>query len=208
MLQSVKNGRYLLLSIFIHALLFLQLAPIKGCSGGDGESRQKSSQNGAKDAGKDEKQHDKKSGDTMEIMPKVIEVSMVERPVTEKGSQPKPKKTARPKSKTGYWGIGVYQSGIFDSEMVTFHGSVYFGFKILSAVPGNPAALAGLQAGDVIFLVDNMAMTVKNEVKGDGPRAMILTVKRGNQYFEVAIDRGWIETDVKGNTAAPAGRNP
>ena len=203
MLQSVKNGRYILLSILIHSLILLQLAPIKGC-GGDGESRQKSSQNGGND-GKEKEKHEKKSGDNLEIMPKVIEVSMVERPAPAKGSQPKPPKQARPKSKTGYWGIGVYQAGLFDNEMVSYHGMIYFGLKVLSAVPGNPAARSGIQAGDIIFLIDNLPLSVKNEVKGDGPRAMILTIKRGNTYFELPIERGWIETDVKGNTApAPA----
>jgi hypothetical protein len=204
-LQSVKNGRYLLLSLLIHALILCGLSPIKGCGGG-GESRQKSRQNGGKDSGKEEKKNGK-DGDNLEILPKIIEVTMVERPAPEKGSQPKPPKDARPRSKTGYWGIGVYQGGLFASEMVNYHGIMYFGWKIVTAVPGNPAARAGLQTGDIVFLVDNMPLSVKNDVKGDGPRAMILTVKRGNYYFELPIERGWIETNVKGDLT-PAGARP
>ena len=198
MLLNVKrDGRYILLSVLLHSLVFLYFIPI-GCGGGKGKAAQKSE--ASKEKGEKSKPGAKHE-DAMEIVPKIIEVSLVERPAPskEKGPQkPKPQPKPKHNSKDGYWGIGIYTSPFAD-QIVIYDGQIYSGMIVRGAIAGNPAAVAGIQRDDIIFMVDNMPISDKNEVKGSGPRAMILHVKRGESIFTVPIERGWIETR-KGNS--------
>ena len=112
---------------------------------------------------------------------------------------PMPKKLIKvSKSQDGYWGIGVYSSAL-DDVMVMYEGKTYVGTKLMEPIKGNPASKVGLEAGDVIFLIDNLPISDKNDLKGDGPRKMLLHIKRGNSIFTIQIEREWIETKPSSN---------
>lgn len=86
------------------------------------------------------------------------------------------------KATDGYWGVGLYSRDTPDAIIVT------------DVMEGWAAARAGLMAGDEIISIDDQPLSVSNWLRGDGPRRMLLQVRRSKQVFYVDIEREWIET--------------
>lgn len=169
-----KDHKYLKISLAIHLLAILPLISLpEGCSSGK-----------------------KGGGEDGEILPKFdkIEVSIIS-PEDGKGLpkiKPMPKEKKK-KADGGFWGIGIYMSLEY-RPVVFYKGEMYAGLMVSGAISGNPGQKAGLKRGDVIFMVDNMPLSDKNDIKGDGPRSMTLHVQRDGQVLIVPIERAWIET--------------
>jgi len=196
-----KDGKYLLTSLTIHFLLLANLAGLFQCSGGvPGKAHPD-----GKPAGQ-EKVTQQHQDDFKKIVEKNVEVTLVDAPPPDKkGIFKREQKKETKHSKDGYWGIGVYQSGFVGGEVVFYNGLTYWGDRVSAAVKGNPAERAGIQTGDLIFMIDNQPLSVKNQVRGDGPRSMVLMIKRGNSFIEVSIERAWIETYGKSHSPAQRG---
>lgn len=79
--------------------------------------------------------------------------------------------------------------------------SSFQGVKVLGMLPGSPSEQAGVQVGDVILAVDNVAVTTLQEYvdraslrKGD----MKLDIFRNNSLLEIVVPSGLTEDgDIK-----------
>jgi C-terminal processing protease CtpA/Prc len=64
------------------------------------------------------------------------------------------------------------------------------GFKIAEVHEGYSAESAGLRVGDVILLIDgSKPYDNSNDIRGEEPKDMVLTIKRDGKIFEVKISR-------------------
>lgn len=91
------------------------------------------------------------------------------------------------KKKNGYWGIGIEMEMFYSSA--TYPGSE----KISLVSPGWPADRAGLVPGDVILEANGLAPGVIDVIRGDGPGHIVLRVMRGQNIFDIQLDREFIE---------------
>lgn len=185
-----KDAKYITISVLLHAAVLALMVLGGGESSNSGSGKNKNGKGGS-------------NGDVGEILPKYqkVEITVIDK--AEKPVRiPKPKKVVKKKvdkkkrGKDGYWGIGIYCS-IFNDAVVLYNGRIYQGIRVANPIEGNPAANNGLQRDDIIFMVDNMPISDTNEVKGDGPKSMILAVKRGERVFFLHIERDWIETQKR-----------
>jgi carboxyl-terminal processing protease len=89
-----------------------------------------------------------------------------------------------------YYGIGAY------CQMDSVTGYV----KVTGTIKGTPAEEAGLQAGDILYKVDNEDMggltidQVVLRIKGEEGTKVHLTLVRDNEYVEVDVERRKIES--------------
>lgn len=89
-----------------------------------------------------------------------------------------------------YYGIGAYV------QMDTVTGYA----KITGTIKNTPAEEAGLQAGDILYMVDGEDMAgldvsqVVLRIKGEEGTSVHLTLVRGNEYVEVDVERRKIES--------------
>lgn len=89
-----------------------------------------------------------------------------------------------------YYGIGAY------CQMDTVSGYV----KVTGTIKGTPAEEAGLQAGDILYMVDGEDMAgldidqVVLRIKGEEGTKVHLTLVRDNEYVEVDVERRKIES--------------
>ena len=91
-----------------------------------------------------------------------------------------------------YVGIGTTVSALADGS----------GIEILKVEPNGPAAEAGIQAGDVIVGVEGQDVTgmdtteLRNLVRGEEGTFVLLTLKRGEEVFDLSVERRTVETAV------------
>ena len=89
-----------------------------------------------------------------------------------------------------YYGIGAY------CQMDTVSGYV----KITGTIKGTPAEEAGLQAGDIVYMVEGEDMgglhidQVVLRIKGEQGTKLHLTLVRDGEYVEVDVERRKIES--------------
>ena len=89
-----------------------------------------------------------------------------------------------------YYGIGAYV------QMDTVSGYA----KITGTIKGTPAEEAGLQAGDILYMVEGEDMAgldvtqVVLRIKGEEGTKVHLTLVRDNEYVEVDVERRKIES--------------
>ena len=89
-----------------------------------------------------------------------------------------------------YYGIGAY------CQMDTITGYV----KITGTIKGTPAEEVGMQAGDIIYMVEGEDMAgldidqVILRIKGEEGTKVHLTLVRDNEYVEVDVERRKIES--------------
>ena len=89
-----------------------------------------------------------------------------------------------------YYGIGAYV------QMDTVTGYA----KITGTIKNTPAEEAGLQAGDILYMVNGEDMAgldvsqVVLRIKGEEGTSVHLTLVRGNEYVEVDVERRKIES--------------
>lgn len=123
-----------------------------------------------------------------------VAVEVQEKPKVQSGGVriiPKGNDGVRPKSKYGYWGIGVYTDG---SKEIHYQGQDYLGTVIGSVVDGYIASEIGLLPGDVIFMVNDYMIFGDNDVRSDKPGKIKIKVWRMGIILEFNIERDWIET--------------
>jgi carboxyl-terminal processing protease len=93
-----------------------------------------------------------------------------------------------------YGGIGAYISKNY-LEYRDFSKPETYMVNISSVFPGSPAELSGLRAGDLIShidgnKVDDMEATdASKALKGDPNTAVVLTIQRGSNVFDVTVIR-------------------
>jgi len=104
----------------------------------------------------------------------------------------KTKKVKKKKAEHGYWGLGMYTN---NDMSFTLNGIQYFGSLIVTLPPDYPAYNAGLLVNDIIFAIDNLPITDQNDIKGDGPKTMTLSIYRNGQVIYITTQREWIATD-------------
>ena len=82
-------------------------------------------------------------------------------------------------------GIGVYISPSSDDDNIT----------IIAPIEGSPAEKSGIKAGDKILKVDGKVVSAKNSdeaiamIKGKKGTEVELTIKRGEQIFDIKVKR-------------------
>lgn len=93
----------------------------------------------------------------------------------------------------GYYGIGISVSN--ETIYITYQGKMYPAYVIESAYAGYPADSLGLLPGDAVFLVNGKCRDlVLNDIKGEGPTPVTLTIERKGRIFTVQAVRTWIDT--------------
>ena len=76
------------------------------------------------------------------------------------------------------------------------------GYTVVSVTSNSPAYKAGIEIGDMIVAVEGESVIAlgmdetKNRVKGEEGTEVTLTIKRGEEQFDVRITRGLVEVDV------------
>lgn len=83
--------------------------------------------------------------------------------------------------KNFYWGIGITSSHTFSgpSEYV----------EVVDVASGYSAESAGLQRGDIIMEIDGLPISNINDIRGDKPRKMLLTINRKGVIVRIQIER-------------------
>lgn len=87
-----------------------------------------------------------------------------------------------------YWGIGIR----IDYAVVDIYGSPFFGYKITDLYQGYCGEQAGIRINDFIYLVNGVKLDLVGEdqdIKGDKPKTLLLTVFRNNVIINVKVDR-------------------
>lgn len=85
------------------------------------------------------------------------------------------------KPKDYYWGIGISYDWRTEANEPMRVGYIYQGYS---------ADLAGLESGDIILAVDGRPPNNgDNDIKGNGPKMLVLTIKRGDRIFDVNVPR-------------------
>lgn len=85
-----------------------------------------------------------------------------------------------------YWGIGIESTESFE------HNSIYGLIPVLyitDVKQGYSAENAGLQIKDKIFLLNNQPMFGENNIKGDEPKQLYLTILRNGVIINVSLQR-------------------
>ena len=76
------------------------------------------------------------------------------------------------------------------------------GYTVVSVTSNSPAYKAGIEIGDMIVAVEGESVIAlgmdetKNRVKGEEGTEVTLTIKRGEEQFDLRITRGLVEVDV------------
>lgn len=81
-----------------------------------------------------------------------------------------------------YWGIGIMTTDVYHLE---------YGFiiKVVNVYKGYSAMDAGLLVDDLIVLVDGKPITQNNDIKGDGPHSLSLTILRKDDMIKINLSR-------------------
>lgn len=151
--------------------------------------------------------------DVGNILPKVVDITLVEQVTHKKDPSIKEKRRSskkRPHSKFGYYGVGI-SLDIFGSMGVDYNGQHYFGIRVGQVSKGNPADEVGLQVGDLIFLINgiqynpNSGIESDADIMGKGPKDLVLGISRGGHIMFINVRRDWIETSggSGSNTSGP-----
>ena len=80
-----------------------------------------------------------------------------------------------------YWGIGITTMYTY----MTIKGKVFYGIYIQKAHEGYSAWYADLRKGDFIFMVDSEIITQKEVIKGDKPKKLLLTIYRSSDNIVI-----------------------
>lgn len=81
-----------------------------------------------------------------------------------------------------YWGIGVHVNYVL-------FGNGYPGTEIVSVAGGYCAEQAGIQVGDIIVKINGEYLDVNNQLDGEGPKKLVLTVLRKGSTITIITDR-------------------
>lgn len=111
--------------------------------------------------------------------PEKVEVTLVEKP-PEQIVEIVPGGIAEEKERAHYWGIGIN----IDNE--NYKGNLAY---IVTQVHSGYTAEFVLQPKDVIILLDDQPISFTNEIRGEGPRRMKLTIIRNGSIIYVYIER-------------------
>ena len=92
-------------------------------------------------------------------------------------------------------GIGVYMQADLEKNTVT----------VLEPIQDSPAEKAGLKAGDLILKVDGVEYEAKDldemsdKIKGEAGTDVTLTIKRGEEIFDVTVTRASVHINYVSN---------
>ncbi len=90
-----------------------------------------------------------------------------------------------------YWGIGV----TVEYDRIAIPGYDYFGSEFLfveiiqSVHGGYCAEAAGIETGDIIFLINGDYIEPGNQLDGEGPSKLVLTILRNGRIVVIQLDR-------------------
>lgn len=85
-----------------------------------------------------------------------------------------------------YWGVGIYSMRYLD----TIPGFGYIAVtEITGIVSGYSADSSGLQVNDIIVLINGEPESPGNDLRGDGPKTLILTIRRKGQTIIIKTER-------------------
>ncbi len=88
--------------------------------------------------------------------------------------------------KEWYWGIGIYSMRYLD----TIPGYGYIAVtEITEIVSGYSADSSGLQVNDIIVLINGQPESPGNDLRGEGPKTLILTIRRKGQTVIIRVER-------------------
>lgn len=80
-------------------------------------------------------------------------------------------------NKNFYWGLGI---SVYDFGDVKFITDVSDGYN---------GELSGLKKGDEIIALNNLPLSEKNDIKGDSPAKLKLTIRRNNVIIIIYTER-------------------
>lgn len=81
-----------------------------------------------------------------------------------------------------YWGIGVHVNYVL-------FGNGYPGTEIIAVAGGYCAEQAGIQVGDIIVKINGDYLDGNNQLDGEGPKKLVLTVLRKGSTITIITDR-------------------
>lgn len=85
-----------------------------------------------------------------------------------------------------YWGIGIISSANFENRSP--YGLILI-ITVTEIKKGYSAYDSDLKIGDRIYLVNNDILSNQNDIKGDEPKHLILTILRNNNMLNINIKR-------------------
>lgn len=169
-----KISKYLIISVVLHALLFVGFGLSSGEGEGEGEGEGDSTHQApeSSDTKIIDKPQEKQEIELIEITPEQQEILDQARK-----KQKEQEKQKESECKESFGGIGVMIA--FGYEYTT----------ITEAVKNYPAYNAGLQAGDIILEPSLL------QIKGEIGTSVQLTIKRGSNTFKIDLIRDKICID-------------
>lgn len=157
--------RYFVLSFIVHILPLIVILLVKPMTITDQQTQQ------------EQQAQNKNKGEQNQR----VEIEVIEQVPTLGAEEPKKE------LKKFYWGIGIAvdhtymnMDGYVTPVPVTIVEKVYAGYC---------AESAGILPGDKIVLVNNQYITGENDIIGNGPREMVLTIVRNDRIIQVPINR-------------------
>lgn len=85
-----------------------------------------------------------------------------------------------------YWGIGIETIQKF--EQISSFGGLNV-LEVISVKKGYSAFDANILVNDKILLLDGYPMNEENNIKGDGPKILYLTILRNNIIINILVKR-------------------
>lgn len=90
------------------------------------------------------------------------------------------------KKKNFYWGIGINQDF---NNLLNINGVDTYGVMVLKVVPGYTGERDGILVGDFVIAVNGKAWSIANDIKGEGPLKLVLTVYRNGVIIDIETAR-------------------
>lgn len=95
-------------------------------------------------------------------------------------------KETKQELKNYYWGIGITQD--FNNQFKV-NGIDTYGVMVVKVVPGYNGERDGILPDDFIIAVNGIAWSLDNDIKGDGPLKLVLTVYRNGVIIDIHTER-------------------
>lgn len=89
------------------------------------------------------------------------------------------------KPKNFFWGLGIS----VNPEVRTILGVDFFGYEITKVYEGYCAEDAGILVGDYVYLINNEILGTDNDIKGEKPKKLRLTIERNRIIININTER-------------------
>lgn len=94
-----------------------------------------------------------------------------------------------PKATNFYWGIGIMGPERENSLIPDYFGTPIRTCVIYVVFEGYGAYLGGVLPDDIIYEINGQPITAENDLRGDGPKQLNLTILRKNAKIHLTVNR-------------------